>query len=420
MVLAPILGIAGLIGGLGYVRLAHGPISLKFLVEPIEEGITAELGGLKARIDDALVSLADGRLEFRLRNLRLIEPDGQVVASAPAAAAQISGSALWSLRVVPSRVEFIEPRLAVFYSEEGGLALSFSRSADETGKEETAERAEPELGLPDALYRFDVARVITDATARARKRVDAASYLREIGMRNATVVLDHSGRRSVWKVPQVNVDLVHKRTRSIISAQARIETARGPFTFTLRTDDSEKTRTIKLKTSVENLVPRTLAKALPQLSLLETLDMPVSGEATLELSSDGTVTGGSLAVALGRGRLHVPAFGAAPFDLDESLLTLSYDGNARRFDMAPSTITWGGSRITLVGTMASAKSTDGKAAWLFNVHATEGVLAAEEFGLGGVALDTWVAEGRVIPHIGILQLTSFTLKAVGADVRARG
>src|SRR5450432_2165441 len=35
-VLAPVLALLVLVGGLGYVRLRHGPISLKFLVDPIE------------------------------------------------------------------------------------------------------------------------------------------------------------------------------------------------------------------------------------------------------------------------------------------------------------------------------------------------------------------------------------------------
>ena len=103
--------LAVLVVGLGYVRLRHGPISLKFLVAPIERGINAELDGNSVKIDDAVVSLSEtGGLEFRLRNLRMSEPDGDVVASAPLAAVELSASALWSARIVPARVELIEPR----------------------------------------------------------------------------------------------------------------------------------------------------------------------------------------------------------------------------------------------------------------------------------------------------------------------
>ena len=129
-ILAPFFMLALLIVGLGYVRLRHGPISLTFLVEPIERGINAELGGNSVRIDDAVVSLAEtGGLEFRLRNIRMHEKDGDVVASAPFAAVELSTSALWSMRIVPARIELIEPRLFLYYSENGGLAMSFSKPA---------------------------------------------------------------------------------------------------------------------------------------------------------------------------------------------------------------------------------------------------------------------------------------------------
>src|SRR5262245_12375204 len=97
--------LAVLVAGLGYVRLRHGPISLDFLVEPIERGINAELAGNKVRIDDAIVSLSEtGGIEFRLTNIRLQERDGDTVASAPFAAVELDTSALWSLRAVPARI----------------------------------------------------------------------------------------------------------------------------------------------------------------------------------------------------------------------------------------------------------------------------------------------------------------------------
>ena len=127
-ILAPFVMLALLVVGLGYVRLRHGPISLNFLVEPIERGINAELGGNAVRIDDAVVSLSEtGGLEFRLRNIRMHEGDGDVVASAPFAAVELSTSALWSMRIVPARIELIEPRLFLYYSEDGGLTMSFSK-----------------------------------------------------------------------------------------------------------------------------------------------------------------------------------------------------------------------------------------------------------------------------------------------------
>lgn len=146
-ILAPFAMIAVLIFGLGYVRLRHGPVSLKFLVAPIERGINAELEGNSVKIDDAVVSLSEtGGVEFRLRNLRMSESDGDVVASAPLAAVELSASALWSARIVPARVELIEPKLYVFYSDDSGLSLSFPKPVESSDAE--AAPLEPPKPVP--------------------------------------------------------------------------------------------------------------------------------------------------------------------------------------------------------------------------------------------------------------------------------
>ena len=91
-----------------------------------------------------VVSLSEmGGLEFRLRNVRLHETDGDVVASAPYAAVELSGSALWSMRVVPARIELIEPRLFLYYSEDGGLAMSFSKPVATDAEPADAAAARP-------------------------------------------------------------------------------------------------------------------------------------------------------------------------------------------------------------------------------------------------------------------------------------
>jgi hypothetical protein len=313
-ILAPVAILLVLIVGMGYVRLRHGPFSLKFLVAPIERGIDAELDGNTVRIDDVMVSLSDtGGIEFRLRNLRMHEPDGDVVASAPQAAVELSTSALWSWRIVPARVELIEPRLFLFYSDDGGLSMSFSKPVE--GEEPPLQvpaptRVYPPTGpkfpeqaqsAPPAgpLKRIDLARAVTEMSARARKRLDASSYLKEFGLRNATVVLEYAGRSTEWRVPRLAVELMHGRARSIISGKATITSGARPWELTFETDESERKRTLTLKTSIKDLVPRSLAPAVPQLSLLQAFDMPIAGHATLKLSSDGDIRAATLALDIG-------------------------------------------------------------------------------------------------------------------------
>lgn len=132
MLVVPLVVLTALALGLGYVRLRHGPVTLKVLARPIERGIAAELPGMTAKIDDVVVKLGDdGSLKFQLSNLRLREADGDPVASAPQAAVELSGAALRAGRIVPSRVEFIEPTVSLTLGDDGRLALSFAHVADD-------------------------------------------------------------------------------------------------------------------------------------------------------------------------------------------------------------------------------------------------------------------------------------------------
>jgi len=430
-ILAPIAMLTLLVLGLGYVRLRHGPISLKFLVAPIEQGIDAELRGDSVRIDDVVVSLSGrGGLEFRLRNLRMREPDGDIVVSAPLAAVELSVAALWSGRIVPARVELIEPRLLLIYSDESGLSLSFSKTVEaKAGEgEETspAPSAATEPAPPSApasagpLKRIDLTRVVTEMSARARQRLDASSYLRELGLRNATVVLEYAGRSTEWHVPSLAIELMHAKTRSIISGQATIASGGRPWQLTFETDEAEGAGTLNLKTSIRDLVPRSLAPAVPQLSLLQAFDAPVAGNATLELSSDGDIRAATLAMEVGHGSLRLPALPETPLEIDGGSLNVAYDEAAQRIVLSPSTLRWRGSRITISGAAQGQAGKDAHQTWDYRLSASDGAFAAQEFNVAPVALESWSASGRVLPHRGEIVLDEFNLKAGGGEIALKG
>jgi len=438
-ILAPIIMLAVLAVGLGYVRLRHGPISLNFMVAPIERGIAAELEGNTVDIEDAVVSLSGtGGLEFRLRNLRVREPDGNVVASAPLAAVELSTAALWSARIVPARVELIEPRLFLFYSDERGLSLSFSKpvqAASDAKTPKAREDAGPSAiakASPAAtatarpagpLKRIDLARVVTEMSARARQRLDASSYLSEVGLRNATVVLEYAGRTTEWRVPSVSVGLMHARTRSVIAGRATIAAQGGqgaPWHLTFETDETASSQTLTLKTSIRGLVPRSLAPAVPQLALLQSFDMPVAGNATLELSGQGDILTAALGLEIGRGYLRLPALADAPLEVDGGLFNVAYDGKAQRAELSQSTLRWRGSRVTLAGTLENEERGGSHSAWRYQLKAIEGVLAADEFSVPPVRLDWLEAKGRILPHRGEVELAAFKLKAGGAEIALSG
>jgi hypothetical protein len=445
MFIVPALLLSAIAGLVLYVRLSHGPISLKVLSGPIERGISSELGGLTAKVDDTVLRYAEtGGLEVRLLNVRLLDADGGAVVSAPVAAVEISPHSLLSMRIVPSRVELIEPHLAVSFAKASDVSVNFTEpgtlapavpqpAAKAVGPEpliplnpgnpssEVAKTSSDALNLPPAaLKRINIARALADYTARARRGVDATSALKQISLRNATVALDYKGHLTDWRVPELLLDLDHKKRRSIISGTAKIESDRGPWALSFRTEDSDKSNVISLKTSIRDFVPSAFGRAIPELALLQPLDMPVASDTSIELSTDGDLKSAALAIELGRGLIDFAPAKKVPFLLDAGLLHLTYDAVASRLTMAPSTFRWGESHVTLAGTLDGGDDATQASAWAFKVHSTDGALAAEEFSTAAVKLDAFSATGTLHPGANRADFTGIVAKAGGADVVLSG
>ncbi len=279
--LTPFVILFGLGVAVLYVRLLNGPISLKFLAAPIARSIAAELPGIKVVIEDALVRVTNsGSVEFRIRNIRFNDAEGAPIALAPLAAVSMSTSALWSGRLAPDKVVLIEPRLLLSYTEAGGLSVRFTRTGESSKAQDRLPGSRPAAATPaggsdgkpeddDAVavaQRVDIARLIAEAGQRARRGADATSFLREIGVRNATVILDRSGTQSAWTVIEADVDLEHKKKRSTVTGTMTLASTSGPWGLSFKIEEAEKSASVSLEATVRDLVPRGLAAMLPELA----------------------------------------------------------------------------------------------------------------------------------------------------------
>ena len=419
---------AAAVGGVAYVRISHGPISLKFIARSVERGINAELSGLEARVDDAQVALSPGGgFELRLTDLKFAEPDGDVVASVPTAAVQLSRQALWSMKLVPSRIDLIEPRLYLAYTAASGLSLSFDRPvADAPGDPQPASepgaagRAGPASKPHSEAAGISMAAMIGEAAERARKQLGASDYLNEIGVRNAVVTLDNEGVRSEWRVLEGAINLDRQRRDSAATAHATIATDRGPWSLSVQSEDRGAGQGLKLQAGISDLVPGILGTAFPQLRLLKYIDAPVTGQASLELTPAGTVASGALTLGVGRGQVRLPTVADVPFNLETGQLVLSYDGATQSVALAPSTIDWGGSHVTIKGSASLEPSTDMSPAWLFDLATSEGQLSATDIATAPVAIERGTLKGRIVPASGEVWVDEFALKAGSAQLSGTG
>lgn len=428
----PILLLFGIAFAVIAVRLRHGPISFDLLVPPIERGINAELVNNQVDIEGAELRLgADGGLEFRLRNMNVLDSSGAIVANAPLSAVSISKAALWKARIVPERVTLIDPEIHLMFTEEHGLSLAVSAPPAKRGDKVSdgtandgaaATSAAPETPRPTEAKAqpLNIARMLSEASHRARRQLDATSYLTEFGVQNATVVLDYAGRRSSWRIDDANIDFNHAKKRSVISGRAAIASQRGPWTISFLTDESEKTDRIAVKANVRDLVPSTLSAAAPPLALLAMFDMPISGDATVDLTTQGDIDKTEIALQAGEGRIVLPGVSADPFQLTAGLFRLVYDGDKREWQLNPSPVKWADGNIMFSGTAKDISGEKGPPVWRFSLDGRNGVLEAAEFNVPAVNLDQWSVLGSIIPRRGVVEIGDFRIKGGGGEIVMKG
>lgn len=426
---AILLPVAALGVGLIYLRLLQGPISVGFIVGPVERGLNAELVDFSVKIEGAIVQLSErNALEFRLRNVSVADADGDVVALAPLAGVNISYRALLGGRIAPSRVELIQPRVLVSRTDDGRLSLSFAQGAGVSAAHAVSgsDRAVASSGTTAAVGEpssrsLDIAATLAKASARARRRQDVSSFLETVGFKDASVIYDAHGSRSVWQMPEFDIRVEHKQKRSIISGMGTVASPTGPWTFSLRAEESEKSKTVRLDATVQNLVPRGLAQGPLHFAMFEAIDIPISGAGGLELARDGTVLHGHFAIDLEPGTLNLPWLERSAFAVGAGRLDVRYSGDKQRFDLGPATFSWGKSQAVIAGSVVHGATLEKPVpGWQFDLRTLNGVLAAEEGNVPPLTIDRWVARGRIGPEPGRLQLDEFQLDAGGTQIAMTG
>ena len=298
-----------------YVRLLYGPIPLTFLAGQIQEALEREFAGLGVAIEGVSARLTDaGTVSFELSNISVSDSTGAPLAYAPSASLSLSRRALNAGRLAPETIDLIAPRLLLYYGEDGSLSVRFTPpgdTGDEAGKTpplrgSNAQSVATSRATPAdwTQSRIDLVRALSEASARARRREHASAYLRGVGLRSATVILDDGARKSIWRMRDLDIDLDHRRSRSSIAGRARIESLSGPWELNFRTTEAADANTLQLALSVQGLVPHALARSVPQLAILDGIDMPVWAEAQLDVSSAGEVLSGTIGIDTAPGIGH--------------------------------------------------------------------------------------------------------------------
>ena len=419
--------------GLLYLRLLNGPISVSFLVEPIQRGLNDEMPGVQFRVEDAIVQLTpEGAVEFRLTSVRLTEDTGSVVALASRASVQLSLRALRTGRIAPARIDLLQPRVVLFAADRPSYMLGYGHDLQgrtltmppgPAGQPGKAAPQETEVAKTVTIMRdrIDVARRVAELAGEMRRRKGAASFLETLGLKDASLIVSDDRQQRLFQLPSLELSLRHRSQRSVISGTGTMAGTGTAFKYNFRMEDSESRDRLTMKVEVDELVPRSVALGQSGLELLEGIDLPLKGSGTIELSRQGDVIGGTFDVALGEGLVHLPWLGKVPLDLAGGEIKASYEGGAeRKLVIAPSTLHWRQSHATLKGELSQVAGSDGVPGWRFEAHGVDGLLRADDLGAAPLPLSSLILRGTAFPASGHVEISEFQMTAGEAKVAMVG
>jgi hypothetical protein len=161
--------------------------------------------------------------------------------------------------------------------------------------------------------------------------------------------------------------------------------------------------------------------------VLQTLDLPLSAETSVHISTDGKLLGAEAKVNVAAGQIVLPWDRKYPVRIDRGDLHIRYEAQKERIDILPSRIEWGQSHATISGTFRPVKNQDNENLWSFELKADDALFGVEEFGLEPSRVQKLEARGtidkkagRVVLHKFSMQLKEGLIEFAGTVVDAPG
>jgi len=304
-------------------RLTSEPVPMGFLTPYIErafagEGITVSIGSTALIWDGN-----NQEVQIEARDWRLRGPEGRPLAFLPRAELSLSLDALRHGTLGATRIELDRARLRVLRDEEGRFSF--------------VDRADEEEGAPDlsAVAERVLAQLLSPADPSR-----PISYLREIDIRNARLLLDDRRVDRKVEVREAGL-LIWRDTHGVsgrIDGRAQLGEAQARLRAGLHYDADREV--VEGQLDFGELYAADLApwSGLPELAGVA---ISLEGQATFDLPVNGELPVGEFRLEGQPGRIELPDVFAQPFEVLALSLEGALDGPAQSLQISAGEIRLG-------------------------------------------------------------------------------
>ncbi|MBL8697682.1 MAG: AsmA-like C-terminal domain-containing protein [Alphaproteobacteria bacterium] len=269
------------IAGLAAWRLSQGPVSVAFLGPVLDSAIEKALPGHAVEFADTIVAWGgvDHGFDIRVRDLRIIGPQGRRLASVAEATIGLAAWPLLRGRVEPARIVVTGPMLKLERGLDGVVRLGG--------------QGEEMLGLDQVLTPGG------DESA-------GASSLRHVAISGAEIEFTDMPSRAVWRARDANVVVTRRAGATSLDADMRLIRRDREAHAILRASQESGTGRIDATLQFEDLALDLFTDVIPGAAPLAPLALQVSGQIGVELDSEARVRAASFTLAGRDGRFVEP------------------------------------------------------------------------------------------------------------------
>ena len=363
LVLLGLVAIVVVASGALFIRLMTGPVSLDFMRDHIQTQINSNLGGLRVRLDGVLIErdAKTGMPHFRLRNVELSGPQGEVIARAPKAAIGVDGSELMSGTVVPKQIELIGPRIVVRRTLDGGFKLGFDEHHAADGPNNSSGKSNQETNLqqiPPETQGATVIDFLSGTMPGAEKASATIASLDSILVSDAVIQLVDEINGTSWNIPKASVAFKRMPYGFTLFSEASIASGGAPWRLEVSASYRLESKSFAVSARVNDLVPANIADDIFALSKLAQVKLPLSGHVEMEVGENANILSASAEFTAAAGEVGLPGFIAEPIAVDEGLLRLDFDPKSGAMVISDSTLLIGGTPALISGRLTPIREAD--------------------------------------------------------------
>lgn len=334
-IVAGLLALAALAGGVVAWRLTQGPLQVDALTPYLEQAINRE-SPVRVDIGGTRLSWAGfgAPLDIEAVDFAAFGESGRHVVRVPALRLSLSLPALLRGRIAPTRIELVRPQLSLVRTETGEFRIDVR----------TEQEADPE-----AAGRF-FGDLIT-SLRNAPDPTDPFGALQSLRIVDAGLVVENMQLGVTWRAPKVDFTLI--RNAAGLSGSAALYADLGGRLNRIEAtlDYATADRATALRLTFADIQPAQLAQLAPVLDPLKSFEVALSGAADIRLDPELAPQAVTLRMTGGAGRLVMPDRFKDPLAFDGMTLRGALEDGGRRLMLERFSIDLGRPSLAVTGTI---------------------------------------------------------------------